>query len=143
MKKYISLLNYNIIIWCRFLTYNTPQFILRSFLLYPYIFLPAPHNFVNSEINLHNFEIWECVMDSSIRKWIMSHLGCSGSKVCINYWFLDCWILKPNFYYGLVDLWWFFSITDFWIRNAYFELRIGESGMIFSIMDVLHFFILD
>jgi len=69
--------------------------------------------------------------------------GYSGSKVYINYWFLDCWIWKPNFYYRLVDLEWFLLILDFWIRNAYFELRIDGSRMIFSIMDVLHLFILN
>ena len=47
-------------------------------------------------------------------------------------------LLNPeaNFYYGLVDSKWFFLIMDFQIQNAYFELRIGESGMVFSIMDV-------
>ena len=65
--------------------------------------------------------------------------GCSGSKVCINCWFLDCWIRKPNFYYELLDPEWIFSILDFWIQNAYFELRISRSIMVFS-MDVLHFF---
>jgi len=38
-------------------------------------FLPAPHNFVNSETDPHNFRIWECDTDSSIRKWIMLHSG--------------------------------------------------------------------
>jgi len=64
---------------------------------------------------------------------------CSGNKICINYWFPDCWIRKPDLYYGLVDPEWFFTIMDFWIRNAYFELRIGGSRRDFSIMDVLHF----
>ena len=61
--------------------------------------------------------------------------GCSRSKICINYWFIDCWIWKPNFYYGLVDPEWFFNygflnlecifwITDWWIQNDFFQLWI-------------------
>jgi len=74
--------------------------------------------------------------------------GYCGNKFCINYWFLDCWIRKPNsvtdwwiwnaffwimdfwirnayFYYGLVDPECFFLMMDFWMWNAYFELRSG------------------
>jgi len=99
-----------------------------SFFLQPYIFLPAPPQFNKSQFI--NLEV------NHVSSWMR---GCSRSKVCINCWFSDWWIWKSNFYYGLVDPEWFFSIMDFWIRNAYFELWIG--GMVFPIMDVLHFFL--
>ena len=77
--------------------------------------------------------------------FIVNHVSfwmrrCSESKICINCWFLNCWIWKSNFYYGLEDAEWFFSIMNLWIQKVYFELRIGR--MIFSIMDVLHHFLI-
>jgi len=57
--------------------------------------------------------------------------GCFGSKVCINCWFSDCWIRKPNFYYGLVDLKWFFQLWISESRIFIFELWIGSFRMIF------------
>ena len=123
-------------------------FLKGSFLLHPYIFLPASPQFFKFR-NWPSPVIW--IRDlrvcygfnnpkvNHVAFWIR---GCSRSKVCINCWFPDCWIHKSNFYYGLVDMEWFFSIMNFWIRT-YFKLRIGGSIMVFSIMDVLHFFILD
>ena len=117
-----------------------------SFFLHSYIFLPAPPQFCKFRNWLPQF--WDMGVCYGFINPEVNHVafwmrGCSGSKVCINYWFSNCWIQKPNFYYGLMDPQWFFSIMNFWIRNTYFELRIGWSGMVFSIMDVLHFFILD
>ena len=77
------------------------------------------------------------IHQSESESWCIPDEGVFQKQSCINYWFPDCWIRKPNFYYGLVDLEWFFLIMDFWIQNAYFELRIGESRMVFS--NVLHF----
>jgi len=75
------------------------------------------YGFINPEVNHVAFQM----------------TGCSESKVCINCWFMDCWIQKPNFYYELVDPQWFFSIMDLWIQNAYFELRIDECRMVFQL----------
>jgi len=44
----------------------------------PTFFFLHPHNFVNSETDPHNFGIWKCATDSSIRKWIMLHSGWGG-----------------------------------------------------------------
>ena len=105
--------------FCKFQNWPSPVIWIRD--------LGVCYGFINPEVNHVVFRMREY----------------SGSKICKNCWFSDCWIRKPNFYYRLVDPEWFFSIMDFWIYNAYFELWIGGSRMVFSIMDVLHFFILD
>ena len=106
--------NFSLVIRCVYTFWAISSCILTFFFLHP-------HNFVNSETGIHmlfEFRIWECAMDSSIREvnhvtfWIR---GCSGSKVCINCWFSDCWIRKTNFYCGLVDSEWFFQLWMFCI----------------------------
>jgi len=82
--------------FCKFRNWPSPVIWIRDLGVY--------YGFINLEVNHVAF-----------RK-----RGCSGSKICINCWFSDYWIQKLNFYYGLVDPEWFFSIMNFWIQNAYF-----------------------
>jgi len=89
-------------------------------------FLPAPPQFCkfrNWPSQFRNLGVCYGFINPEVNHVAFWMRGCSRSKVCINYWFSDCWIQKPNFYYGLMDPEWFFSIMDFWIHNAYFELR--------------------
>ena len=106
-----------------------------SFFLHHHIFLPAPPQVCK----FRNWppQFWDLVLCYGFINPEVNHVafwmrGCSKNKVCINYWFSDCWIWKPNFYYGLVDPEWFFFnygflnpecifwITDWRIRNGFF-----------------------
>ena len=86
----------------------------------PIFFFLHPHNFVNSETNLHNFGIWECVTDSSIWKWIMLYSGWEGIPEAKFVLIIDFKIIESE---SLI------SVTDWWIRNDFFQLWIFESGM--------------
>ena len=62
------------LLWLYFKSPICPRWKAVSSCTLTFFFL-HPHNFVNSETDLHNFGIWECVTDSSIQKWIMLHSG--------------------------------------------------------------------
>jgi len=143
-----------LILWCWALTINNFITMLIDWaaildlqsLIVTRQFLPVSPQFFKSR-NWPSFFIWNQDLGVCYRFIIpkVNHVAfrmreCFRNKVCINCWFLDYWIQKPNFYYGLVDLEWFFSIMDFWIWNAYFELRIDKFRMFFLIMNVLYFF---
>jgi len=99
--------------------------VMGNFFLHYYIFLPAPPQFCkfwnwpSPVIWIRDLGVCYGFINPEANHVAFWMRGCSGSKVCINCWFLDSWIWKPNFYYGLVDPEWFFSITEciFWIMD--------------------------
>ena len=130
----------------------------RFFFLHLYMFLYAPPQFSKFRnwpwpfIWKRNRGYWKSGSGSVLRihqsgtESFFFMKECSGSKFCINYWFMDCWIRKPNSVtdWCIQNVFFFnyeilnpmnISVTDLWIHNVFFNDEFLNVKCIFWITD--------